>query len=127
MAESGTGGKTAGGHWVATDETRVFGDQAESFVLAPEAQPDPGEDLVSLTLDDLLPDGAGEVVLMAGGDVPISLMAGEMLADTGIAPEHVTAGGLEVTGLHYYSFESGLTIYSPVDLLIVDHPDPVVG
>lgn len=125
MAELGAGGKTGSGHWVATDEVRVFGDQEESFVLTPAAEPDPGEDLVSLTLDDLLPDGAGEVVLMAGDDMPISLLAGEMLADTGIAPEHVTAGGVEVTGLHYYSFESGLTIYSPVDLLIIDHPNPV--
>ena len=124
MAELGAGGKTGGGHWVATGKAQVFGDQADSFVLAPAAEP-AAEDHVSLTLDDLLPDGAGEIVLMAGGDVPISLLAGEMLADTGIAPEHVTAGGVEVTGLHYYSFESGLTIYSPVDLLIIDHPNPV--
>jgi hypothetical protein len=26
---------------------------------------------------------------------------------------------VDVTGLHFYSFESGLTVYSPTDVLIV--------
>ena len=125
MAKKGADDQAGGGHWVATDETRLFGDQSEAFVLAPDADTAAAETFVSLTLDDLLPDDAGEVVLLAGDDLPINLLTGEMLAETGIAPEHVTAGGVEVTGLHYYSFESGLTIYSPVDLLIIDDPNAV--
>ena len=84
--------------------------------LGAEAQEQP----VSLALDDLLPDAAGEVVLLAGDDLPVNLLASEPVIDTGIAPAHVTAGGMEVTGLHYYSFESGVTVYSPVDLLILN-------
>ena len=80
---------------------------------------------VSLTLEELLPDDAGEVVLIAAEDVPIDLLSRETMTEAGIAPEHVTLGGMEVTGLHYYSFESGLTVYSPVDLLILDDPNGV--
>ena len=79
--------------------------------------------LVSLTLDDLLPDDAGEVVLVAADNLPINLLSSELVTEAGIAPAHVTAGGMEVAGLHYYNFESGLTVYSPVDLLILDDPN----
>jgi hypothetical protein len=41
------------------------------------------------------------------------------VTDAGIADAHVTAAGVDVTGLHFYSFESGLTVYSPTDVLIV--------
>jgi len=73
---------------------------------------------LSLDLSDLLPDAAGEVVLMGGADVPLSIHAGEAVTATGIADAHITAGGLDVTGLHFYSFESGITLYSPTDLAI---------
>ena len=96
-------------------------DDADFGALGAEAEEQP----VSLALDDLLPDVAGEVVLLAGDDLPVNLLASEPVIEAGIAPAHVTAGGMEVTGLHYYSFESGVTVYSPVDLLILN--DPSVG
>ena len=77
---------------------------------------------VVLGLDDLLPDEAGEVVLFTGNDVAINLLADVPVTASGVADQHVTAGGLEVTGLHYYTFEGGITVYSPSDLLIV-HDD----
>ncbi len=87
--------------------------------------PAPGEALaapalepLSLDLGDLLPDAAGEVVLMGAADVPLSIHAGEAVMAAGIADAHVTASGLDVTGLHFYSFASGITLYSPTDLLI---------
>jgi hypothetical protein len=78
----------------------------------------PAPEPLSLDLGDLLPDAAGEVVLMGGADVPLSIHAGEAVTATGIADAHITMGGLDVTGLHYYSFESGITLYSPTDLAI---------
>lgn len=90
--------------------------EADALEAGAEEQP------VSLALDDLLPDVAGEVVLLAGDDLPVNLLASEPVIEAGIAPAHVTAGGMEVTGLHYYSFESGVTVYSPVDLLIQNDP-----
>lgn len=73
---------------------------------------------LSLGLSDLLPDAAGEVVLMGGDDVPLSIHAAEAVTAEGIADAHVTAGGVDVTGLHFYSFESGITLYSLTDLAI---------
>lgn len=80
-------------------------------------------DSVFLSLADLLPDAAGEVVLLAGEEVPINLMTFEPVTAEGIADHHVTASGLDVTGLHFYSFESGITVYSPLDLLIIHDPN----
>ena len=94
-------------------------DGADFGAVEAEVQEEP----VSLALDDLLPDAAGEVVLLAGDDLPVNLLASEAVIEAGIAPAHVTAGGMEVTGLHYYSFESGVTVYSPVDLLILNDPN----
>ncbi len=73
---------------------------------------------LSLELNDLLPDEAGEVVLLGGAEVPLSIHAAEAVTAEGIAETHVTASGVDVTGLHYYSFESGITLYSPTDLVI---------
>jgi len=112
-------------------ELRMFQDGPATMLLDPAdparvAEPPDVVDLrVSLTLEELLPDDAGEVVLIAAEDVPIDLLASESMTGAGISPQHVTLGGMEVTGLHYYSFESGLTVYSPVDLLILDDPSGV--
>ncbi|HEX9790256.1 MAG TPA: hypothetical protein VGA60_06310 [Kiloniellales bacterium] len=103
------------------DETLVdLIDTASDFVPAglDDALTAPALEPLSLDLGDLLPDAAGEVVLMGAADVPFSIHAGEAVTATGIADAHVTMGGLDVTGLHFYSFESGITLYSPTDLAI---------
>ncbi len=74
---------------------------------------------VLLELADLLPDAAGEVVLFADADLPVNIVTDLPVTEVGIAEAHVTATGVDVTGLHFYSFESGLTVYSPTDVLIV--------
>ncbi len=77
------------------------------------------EEAVFLELEDLLPDASGEVVLFAGEELPVNIVTDEPLTGAGIAEAHVPAAGDDVTGLHFYSFESGITLYSPTDLLIV--------
>lgn len=82
------------------------------------SEPAVGE-TVLLELADLLPDASGEVVLFAGDDLPVNIVTDQPVTEVGIAEAHVTATGVDVTGLHFYSFESGLTVYSPTDVLIV--------
>jgi hypothetical protein len=107
---------------------QIFQDGPQAVLLGPDDMAPAGDQgdaetlYMSLALGDLLPDAAGEVVLLAGEDMPINLTANEPLSAAGIAPEHVMLNGEDVTGLHYYSFESGLTVYSPVDILILDDP-----
>jgi len=74
---------------------------------------------VLLELADLLPDASGEVVLFADDDLPVNIVSDQPITEVGIAEAHVTAAGVDVTGLHFYSFESGLTVYSPTDVLII--------
>ena len=95
------------------------------LIVEPGAQP-PGEmdpDSVVLQLGDLLPDSSGEVVLFMGEDVSVNLLTRETITGFGIADPHVTATGVDVTGLHFYSFESGLTVYSVNDILIINDPN----
>lgn len=95
------------------------------LIVEPGAQP-PGEmdpDSVVLQLGDLLPDSSGEVVLFTGEDVSVNLLTRETITGFGIADPHVTATGVDVTGLHFYSFESGLTVYSANDILIINDPN----
>ena len=77
------------------------------------------EDSVILDLADLLPDEAGDVVLFAGDDFAVNLLSDQPVTDAGVAEAHVTATGVDVTGLHYYAFENGITIYSQSDLQIL--------
>lgn len=72
-----------------------------------------------LSLEDLLPDTDGEVVVLTEDLGAVNLVTNEALAGQGMAAAHVTAGGLEVDGLHYYSFANGVTLYSDTDLLII--------
>jgi hypothetical protein len=51
--------------------------------------------------------------------LPVNIVTGLPVLDAGIAETHVTAAGLDVSGLQFYSFESGLTVYSPTDVMIV--------
>ncbi len=98
-----------------------YGDAgAEVLILDPIGLENPvvGE-TVLLELSDLLPDASGEVVLFTGDDLPVNIVTDQPVAEAGIAEAHVTATGVDVTGLHFYSFESGLTVYSPTDVLIV--------
>ena len=80
---------------------------------------------ILLEFADLLPDALGEVVLFAGDDLPVNIVTDLPVLDAGIAETHVTAAGLDVSGLQFYSFESGLTVYSPTDVMIV--PDSGVS
>ena len=78
-----------------------------------------GGETVLLELADLLPDASGEVVLFADDSLPVNIVTDQPITEVGIAEAHVTAAGVDVTGLHFYSFESGLTVYSPIDVLII--------
>ncbi|HMB76860.1 MAG TPA: hypothetical protein VKN76_10695 [Kiloniellaceae bacterium] len=82
-----------------------------------DANGDDSDGLV-LQLADLVPDGAGEVALYAGKDLPVSLLSDAPLLDAGVADTHVTASGLDVSGHRLYRFANGITVYCPEALRI---------
>ncbi len=96
------------------------GQGAGMLSLVAGSAPDPAAgETVFLELEDLLADDSGEVVLFAGEELPVNIVTDEPLTDAGIAQAHVTATGVDVTGHYFYSFENGVTLYSPTDLPIV--------
>ncbi|GAB4231093.1 MAG: hypothetical protein Tsb0032_37330 [Kiloniellaceae bacterium] len=105
---------------------QVETDKLPLIIVEPGA-PSPADDLsadsVVLELGDLLPDSDGEVVLFMGDDVSVNILTHETITGFGIADPHVTASGVDVTGLHFYSFEGGLTVYSASDILIINDPN----
>jgi hypothetical protein len=59
---------------------------------------------ITLSFEDLLPDQNGEIVVVSTGDNPqLSILTDLRVRDAGIAASHVTADGVEVGGLAYYT------------------------
>ena len=77
------------------------------------------DEALVLSLEDLLPDVEGTVVMLTDEYLPVNLMTDEPLAGSGVVDEQVSAGRLDVEGLFYYSFANGLTLYSDTDIVIV--------
>lgn len=76
---------------------------------------DPGEAVV-LALSDLVPDEHGEVVLFNDAEAPVMIAADLPVIASGLAEPHVTAAGIDVTGMHFSSFETGITVYHDPDI-----------
>jgi hypothetical protein len=72
---------------------------------------------VELALADLVADANGEVVIFNdSGFRTLALHADSGLVENGRAEAHVTAGGEDVSGFNYMTFENGMTVYFPEGL-----------
>ena len=69
------------------------------------------DDAVVLQLSDLVPDADGEVVVFNDTAAPIHLTADGTVVASGLADPHVTAAGIDVTGMQFSMLDSGLTVY----------------
>jgi hypothetical protein len=74
------------------------------------------EDRLVLSLSDLLPGNQGELVLFPGDNAPVNLLTSHAVFAQGVAENHITADGIDVTGLSFLSFATGITVYFPTDL-----------
>lgn len=79
---------------------------------------------MELSLSDLISDERGEVVLFNDSEFrTLALRADVGVVAKGLAARHVTAGGEDVTGFHFVTFENGVTLYYQKGLeLIVQAP-----
>jgi hypothetical protein len=71
---------------------------------------------IMLPLRGLQPDANGNVVLLDdAGSTAVGVITREKVTLSGMVDRHVTAGGIDVTGFCFVRFESGVTLYYPVD------------
>src|SRR5216684_1647325 len=87
------------------------------------ATPDTGRDMLTLLLEDLVPDARGEIVILSAGDHDITVVTDQPVADQGRQSAHVTDAGLDVSGFSYCTFASGVTVFCPSThhLVVLDH------
>lgn len=95
---------------------------SDSVVLPPAG----GADQLALSLEDLLPDANGNIVLFNdAGLTEMSIVSQLPVIDSGVAGDGSVAGGGDVAGMAYYSFDSGPTLYCPMELHLSIVPDTV--
>lgn len=70
------------------------------------------DQILTLRLDDLIQDDNGEVVLFNdSGMRALALATDADIVAEGSSGQHVTASGEDVSGFHYLTFDTGLTLY----------------
>lgn len=78
-----------------------------------------------LALSDLVGDANGEVVIFNDSGLRTMLVRTEAaVVAEGVAARHVTAGGEDVSGFKYVTFDNGVTLYFPdgLDLILRGAP-----
>lgn len=73
----------------------------------------PAGELLTLTLEDLIPDARGEVVILSDAGHDIAVVTHQPIANQGIEASHVTAAGLDVSGYGFCTFAEGITLFYP--------------
>jgi hypothetical protein len=81
---------------------------------------------VVLPLASLAPDANGEIVLMSQADLnAITIATSETVLRSGTVPyRRLTAGGIDVSGYRFISFDSGLTLYYPQRVTLTVTAEP---
>lgn len=82
------------------------------------------EPVMVLSLTDLVPDGGGEVAIQSLGVPAVGIETLESVSVTasGTAQAHVTAAGEDVSGYRFYSFDNGITLYFPPEMVVLLTP-----
>ena len=98
------------------DQTAIP-DEPEHGGGAASASPEP--DTISLQHADLLPDAAGNIVIeYDGGNLAVQLLTDQSVVEQGVAGQAVDANGGDLSGLAYFSFGDGTTLYFPTDISV---------
>ena len=83
-----------------------------------------GQEQLSLSLADLLPDADGNVVLFNdAGVTEMTIVTEKTIVNSGVADDQASVEGGDVAGMVYYSFDAGPTLYCPVDVHISVIPE----
>jgi len=83
-----------------------------------------GQEQLALSLEDLLPDAEGNVVLFNdAGVTEIAIVTEKSIINSGVADNETSVEGGDVSGMVYYIFDAGPTLYCPVDVHVSVIPE----
>jgi hypothetical protein len=71
------------------------------------------DEMVTLSLKELLPDDGGEIVIQNQAGIDITVLTDEAITERGIEESHVTCTGYDVSGFAYCRFAGGITVFYP--------------
>ena len=107
-----------------TDLPQAVIDLAQDDEIAIEGEASAtGAAEVELALADLVGDANGEVVVLNdSGFRTMAIRTEAVVAAEGRSQRHVTAGGEDVSGFNYVTFDNGVTLYYPDGLDLILEP-----
>ena len=85
------------------------------FTLNTKREPaaDKEDEMVTLSLKELLPDDGSEIVIHNQAGIDVTVLTDETIAERGLAQDHVTRAGYDVSGFAYCRFAGGITVFYP--------------
>ena len=83
------------------------------FTLNTKRETGREEDMVTLSLKELLPDDGGAIVIQNHAGIEVTVLTDEAVTERGVAKDHITCAGLDVSGLAYCRFAGGITMFYP--------------
>ncbi|SNB74212.1 hypothetical protein SAMN07250955_111104 [Arboricoccus pini] len=71
-----------------------------------------------LSVDDLIVDANGEIVIFSGDGIDAVTLTGATVTHTGRVEFHRTAAGDDVAGFQFLTFDNGMTIFHDPQLRV---------
>ena len=106
------------------DETPDLPMPATFAAAAVTSDHQPGSAELILSLEDIVSDGNGDVVLLDdAGLTRLAIATDAPVVTEGISLSHTVATGEDVSGFAYVTFATGLTLYYPegLELAVLPH------
>jgi len=72
-----------------------------------------GDESLTLSLKELLPDEGGEVVIHNHANTDVTVLTDDAVTERGVEHNHVTRAGYDVSGFAYCRFAGGITVFYP--------------
>jgi len=83
------------------------------FTLTTGCRPTRANNGLTFSLQELLPDDGGEVVIENGTGTDVTVLTDDPVTARGIERDHITRAGHDVSGFAYCRFGGGITVFYP--------------
>jgi hypothetical protein len=93
--------------------TRIFALETRREAAHEDEDKVEGHEVVTLSLNELLPDEGGEIVIHNQAGTDVTVLTDDPITDRGIEHDHVTRAGHDVSGFAYCRFTGGITVFYP--------------